>query len=151
MVLIKTKLRTIPIRFDDLKEDIEKILQELGYGDFDIGVLLTTDKTIQRYNKKYRAKDRPTDILSFPFYADLRGQNINAKTVSEKNLGDIIISLEKVIRDAQKMNVPLEVYLRKIVVHGICHLLGYTHDTENNYRQMLKKENDLLDLLNIHV
>jgi len=148
MILIKSRLHTMPIDTEALKKDIEMILKKLGYSDFDVGILLTTDKTIRRYNKQYRSKDQSTDVLSFPFYPNVRaGQRITAKNEAEKNLGDIIISLERVRRDAQKVGRPLEAYLRAIVVHGISHLLGYTHDTEKDYKQMQKKEDELLDVL----
>jgi len=152
MILIKSRLRSFSIKIELFKKDVQKILDRLGYSDFDLGILLTTNKTIRRYNKEFRNKDKATDVLSFPFYPDLKAEQIiSAKTDAEKNLGDIIISLERVENDAKNLGIPFEKYLRRILVHGICHLIGYTHDTEKNYCQMQKKESKLLDLINVYI
>lgn len=148
MILIKNKIRRIAIKTGALKRDVQKLLDILGYSDFDLGILLTTNKTIRKYNKQYRGKDKPTDILSFPFYPDIKpGQRIKAKTEAEKNLGDIIVSLEYVMDDAKRLGVIFKEYLLLVLIHGICHLIGYTHDTDKAYEQMQEKENELLKKL----
>ena len=81
-----------------ITETVQTILDKLGYGDFDIGIWFTTNKTIAAYNKEYRHKQGPTDILSFPYYTELKaGQKIRPTSPDETNLGDLIISLEFVM------------------------------------------------------
>jgi len=144
MVVIKNKVRTIRANTTQLKKDAQILLDAIGYPDFDLGILLTTNKTIKKYNREYRNKDKATDILSFPFYPKLRpGQRIKAKLPGEKQLGDIIISLEMVKRDAKKLGVPFKEHLRKILVHGIAHLLGYTHATQKDFKKMEEQERRL--------
>jgi len=148
MITIKKTIRKISINTRALKADAQKLLDILGYSDFDLGIWLTTDKTIRKYNKIYRNQDKVTDILSFPYYPDLDpGKRIKAETEEEKNLGDIIISLEHVIRDSKRLKGELYQLLQHLLVHGICHLLGYTHDTETLYKQMQKKERFLLEII----
>lgn len=148
MILIKNRQRTIPVDTDKLKQNIQTILDHLQYTDFDIGVLLTTNATIHRYNKLYRDKDKPTDILSFPYHATLKaGKRIQVKSEDDKNLGDLIISLEYVKKDAQKKGEVFEDRFNMLLVHGICHLLGYDHIEDKDYNQMKKKETKLLDLI----
>ncbi|TET05873.1 rRNA maturation RNase YbeY [Candidatus Dependentiae bacterium] len=148
MVTIKNTVRTIPVNIKKLKMDAQKLLDLLGYSDFDLGIWLTTNNTIRKYNRLYRKKDNPTDILSFPNYPNLRpGERINVKTLEEKDLGDIIISLEYGVREAKQLEISLQKWLQQLLVHGVCHLLGYTHDTDEEYKKMQKKETYLLTKL----
>ena len=104
------------------------MLHVLGYQDFDLGIWFTTNQTIQRYNKKYRKKDKPTDILSFSYHTDLKpGQEIKVKEDEDKNLGDLIISLEFAQKDVKKLKKSIVEHLQILLVHGIAHLLGYDH------------------------
>src|SRR5579872_2419579 len=145
MITVKNSQRTFKINVNDLKKDAQTILDALDYHDFDLGIWLTTNKTIQKYNRDYRGKDKPTDILSFSFYPNLKaGERIEACCDEDKNLGDLIISLEYVKRDAQKLGVTFEQRMKRLLVHGICHLLGYDHEKDADYKVMLKKEMGLL-------
>ena len=148
MILLKQKQRTINVNIHNIKADIQKLLHILGYDDFNIGIWLTTNRTIRKYNNLYRKKDRPTDILSFPYHQNISaGKTIKPKRDEDKNLGDILISLEYAQKDAQRLNIPFEQHLRHLIVHGMCHLLGYDHHTETGYRKMRKKERSLLKQL----
>jgi rRNA maturation RNase YbeY len=90
----------------------------------------------------------PTDILSFPFHTALKaGSRIKAKNEWEKNLGDLILSPEYIHKAALEHEERLEDRLKMLIVHGICHLLGYDHIEDNDYKKMQKKENELLKLI----
>jgi len=149
MILIKNQQRKIKIDLDGLKKDTQVILDALGYSDYDISILLTTNKTIHHYNKTYRNKDKPTDILSFAYHTDLKaGQKIKPKSEEDKNLGDIIISPLYVLEDLERWNKTFEERMKILLVHGICHLLGYDHIEDKDYKVMHKKEIELLKLIN---
>ena len=148
MITIKNRVRSIAVDEAQLKRNIQKILNEINYPDYDLGILLTTNKTIKKYNKFYRNKNKPTDILSFSYYPDLEpGSRIKPASEEEKNLGDLIISLERTKTDAKQLGIPFKTRLNQLVVHGICHLLGYDHVTEKAYQQMKKKEELLLSFV----
>lgn len=120
---------------------LQNILTIVNYTDFSIGVLITTNKSIRVYNRTYRKKDKPTDILSFRYHANATpGKRIKAKDEDDKNLGDLIISLEYVKRDAVLRGITLEERLKVLFVHGICHLLGYDHEIDADWRSMRAKE-----------
>ncbi len=140
--------QTIPIHTDQLKQDTERIISYLGYPDFDLGIMLADNKTMQEYNKKYRDKDKPTDILSFPFYPNVKvGEKITAHTQEEKNLGDIIIAPKFVQSDLPKWQQSFDERMRTLLIHGICHLLGYDHIKDEDYEVMRKKEEEILTIL----
>ena len=68
MINIQSKLRSIDFNLESYKSQAQKALDALGYGDFDLGILLTTNATIKKYNDQYRNKNKATDVLSFPFH-----------------------------------------------------------------------------------
>lgn len=145
MISIENSQNTVPINTDQLKKDVKQIIAYLGYADFGIGILFADDQTMQGYNKRYRNKDIVTDILSFPFYYNVKaGQKIIAPSEEEKYLGDIIIAPEFVKKDLIFWNQTLDERIRVLLIHGICHLLGYDHIKDEDYEIMQKKEKELL-------
>ena len=109
MILIKNTQRKIQISTKKLHKNAQKMLLFLDYQDFDLGIWFTTNKTIQKYNKLYRGKNKPTDILSFPYHDKLKaGKRISVLSEEDKNLGDIIISVEFVEKEAKTLSFTLE-------------------------------------------
>ena len=148
MITIQNEQTTVTIDVAQLKRDATLILKDLGYADFDIGILLATDKHIHELNRIYRNKDKPTDILSFPYHTDLKaGQRINPQNSDDKNLGDIIIAPAYVTADAPSWNHTFEQRMRILLIHGICHLLGYDHIEDDDYEVMKKEEERLLKII----
>lgn len=147
MITIKNKQRKINLNSAQLKSDAQKLLNILGYTNFDLGILITTNATIRKYNKSYRHKDKPTDILSFAYHQIMPGEKIIANTEEDKNLGDLIISAEYVTKQIQGTDVTFDERIRILLVHGICHLLGYDHETDTQYKQMHRVEMKLLKTL----
>ena len=148
MININYHYLSVKCKTVELRNEIQKILNLMDYGEFDLGILLTDNATIQKYNKEYRGKDEPTDILSFSYHPSLKtGERIKPKTEEDKNLGDLIISLEYVQVDAPKWGQLFEERMRILLVHGICHLLGYKHKTDEEYKVMKKQEDYLLEKL----
>ena len=145
MIFIKNQLRSQKVDNKAVQKDIQILLDELDYADFDISIWFTTNVTIRKYNREYRKKDKATDILSFPYHPDLKpGEHIQVKDPEDKNLGDIIISVEYVECDAQNLGVTLEQRIKRLLVHGVCHLLGYDHIQDDDYKIMLAQEKKLL-------
>ena len=100
-------------------------------------ILLSGPKEIKNLNKKFRKKNKSTDVLSFPFYEK---NQLNNKIRKEKEvyLGDIIINLSQVKKKNNKAKFKEE--LNKLWIHGLLHLLGYDHKSNSQYLQMQKLE-----------
>jgi rRNA maturation RNase YbeY len=146
MINFKNSQHSIKIDAAQLKKDVQTFLSALGYEDFDLGIWITTDATIKKYNREYRHKDKPTDILSFPYHDTLKaGQRIKVQESEDENLGDLIISAAYVKKDAARLGISFERRMRRLLVHGICHLLGYDHMKNADYKVMLAKERELLE------
>lgn len=150
MITIKNTQRKFKINTTLIKQTAEKILAELDYKDFDLGIWLTTSTTIRSYNREFRDKDKPTDILSFPYHYGLKpGQKIKVLEEEDKNIGDIIIAVDFVEGLLPLYNVTLQERLSVLLVHGICHLLGYTHYDEDNDEKMSALERKIAKKLGI--
>ncbi len=137
MIKIINKQRKIKINEKKIKKIIAAMLTKLGYDDFDIGIFFTTNQTIKKYNKQFRNKDTATDILSFPYHAGLKpGQKIVVKNPEDKNLGDIIISLEYAQKAAPEWDRSFDQHLIALLAHGIAHLLNFDHKTDAQAKVM---------------
>ena len=98
-----------------------------------VNLVLSNNENIKRLNKNFRKKNKPTDILSFPFKKKMK---INKKTF----IGDIIISYNFIDKPkAQKLDI-FKKKLIKVFIHGFLHLLGFDHKKNNDYKKMLKEE-----------
>ncbi len=147
MINLINRQRKIPLDERWLTALVTEVLTILEYKEFDIGILITTNKTIQHYNETYRHKKGPTDILSFAYYPNhLPGTRIEAQD-DEKNLGDLILSPEYIVQSALALGVTFEHRLMILVIHSICHLLGYDHETDQQYLVMQALEDDIRNKL----
>ncbi len=148
MILIKNTQRTVPINSSKIEKDAQKILRILGYDDFDVGIWFCSDTTIKKYNRDYRKKDKVTDILSFAYHSQLKpGKKIKPKTPEDKNLGDLIIAPTYVKKDLPRWDQSFAQRMQALLVHGICHLLGYDHIKDADYKIMKKEEDRILKKL----
>lgn len=116
-----------------------------------ITVTLTTPENIQKINKEYRNVDRATDVLSFPMFErdELEKKIQDNDFLHEDILGDIIISIEKVKEQAEEYKHSFERELSYMIVHGFYHLMGYDHMNDIEKTEMRKKEENILNKLNI--
>ena len=145
MITIKNTQRTVKINTKYVRTVIKKILQKIGCPDFDIGIWFTTNKTIQRYNSRYRNINKPTDILSFNYHQNISpDKHIVVKTLEDKNLGDLIISAEYVNKVALELHKTFANHLNTILIHGTCHLIGHTHEHTADYKKMTSREKKLM-------
>ena len=107
-------------------------------------LLLSGAKEIKKLNKKFRKKNKSTDVLSFPFY-EKNQLNNKIRKETEVYLGDIIINLNQVKKKNNKVKFKEE--LNKLWIHGLLHLLGYDHKSNTKYLQMQKLENQFSYLI----
>lgn len=104
-------------------EDISKILFEnvKVENDFlEISLLILDDEGIREINRLYRGIDNPTDVLSFPMNPE--------ESIAEHMLGDVVISMDKIKKQAEEAGISFERELAYLYIHGILHLLGYDHE-----------------------
>jgi probable rRNA maturation factor len=98
--------------------DADALLAEVELADAELSLVLCSDDHIQGLNTQWRGKAAPTDVLSFP-------------QEDEDFLGDLVISVPTAARQAAERGTPLGDELRVLMVHGLLHLLGYDHETND--------------------
>ncbi len=139
----------IAVQFDDWTEalpDIEVIasravtqalavLSEPKLGE--LSLALVSDAEIQTLNRDFRDKDKPTNVLSFP------------DDGPAPLLGDIVLALETISREAAEKSVPFVHHVTHLIIHGFLHLQGYDHETDETASEMEALEISALAALNI--
>jgi probable rRNA maturation factor len=101
-------------------------------------ILLSNNKNIKKLNKKFRNKNKPTDILSFP-------SEQKFKIKKNSYLGDIIISYEFMNKPKHLSNLEFKRKVVKIFIHGFVHLLGYNHIKLKDFKKMIKEEKKIYE------
>lgn len=114
--------------------------------DYEVSVLLTDDLHMTELNLEYRGIDAPTDVLAF---AMREGED--SEMMPSTILGDVVISLETAERQATTEKLSLEEEVAFLTVHGMLHLLGYDHQTQEEASVMFEKQNSILDRLQVDI
>jgi probable rRNA maturation factor len=133
----------IPEDMEPLLENlIMRVVEEEGLEKFsEVSVLFVDNEKIRVMNRDYRDKDSVTDVLSFPQYEDVLTESENEVHVL---LGDIVISLERAMEQAEDFGHSLTRELCYLTVHSMFHLFGYDHMTEEDKKIMRAKEEKIL-------
>lgn len=120
-------------------------------GEYEVGITIMDDEGIRLLNRDYRGIDSVTDVLSFSVVERGEGEPeiIQGGEEQLRILGDIVISAEAVVRQAEEYGHPISRELCFLVVHGMLHLLGYDHRDEDSERIMFGKQREVLEQLNI--
>ncbi len=151
---------TLPLPCEELASKvIEASLDyvECPY-DVEVNLLLTMNQEIHQMNMEFRQIDRPTDVLSFPMVDYEEAGNFDFLEEADEYfhpesgelmLGDIVISKEKVIAQAEEYGHSIEREYAFLIAHSMLHLFGYDHMEEEERIEMEAKQKDILENLNI--
>jgi probable rRNA maturation factor len=115
-------------------------------------VVLADDALLQSLNRTYRGKDAPTNVLSFPFQqpgAAGPSDDAGGDPAAPRQLGDVVLAVETLSREADAQGTPPVHHLQHLVVHGLLHLLGFDHDTEPQADTMERLEVEILATLGV--
>lgn len=123
--------------------EVEKINPEYLY----VNIILTNPENIRKFNKEYRNIDSETDVLSFPMFEKEELENF--ESAEQEVLGDIIISIDRVEKQADEYGHSFQRELAYMVVHGFYHIIGYDHMEEADKKIMRVKEENILEALEI--
>jgi len=118
-------------------------VRHLGYDDRDLSIACESDEAVQELNQQYRGINQPTDVLSFP------SGEVDPHS-GRVYLGDVIISLPAVSRQAQDLGHDFQTELAAVVIHGILHLAGYDHSRKAEKEEMFALQERILAGLNLN-
>jgi len=142
-VQIENQQKRIKIDKRKIRVKVTQLLKLTGCANKEISITLVDDEAIQRINKQYLSKDRPTNVISFSL------QEGEFRDINPEMLGDVVISVDTAIRDADKGNLSFDEEIFFLIIHGLLHLLGYNHvnTSKANTLKMKQKERELFQLL----
>lgn len=123
-------------------------LKDYEYNTISFDFLFCDSKKTHTINREYRNKDYPADIITFAVFADSPEEE-RFVLDSEINLGEIIIALDKIIEESEKKEISKESELKFLISHGILHLLGFDHQTEEEFNFVVKHQKDALNSIGI--
>jgi probable rRNA maturation factor len=130
----------LPLEKKFLKTYITSVLQECGVHEYTINIVFINDVFMLELNTSYRNCPRTTDVLSF--------------TLSDENApaleGEIYLSRDQTAHQSTEMNVPLEEETIRLITHGILHLTGRTHETDEKYQAYIDETERLMRLYGEH-
>lgn len=105
----------------------EQAAGAIGHKEFSATIAFVSDRAIRQLNRQFRGVDKATDVLSFP-----------AENENESNLGDIAISVETAAVQAKENGLTFEGEVAQLILHGLLHLSGYDHETDNGEMNRLE-------------
>ncbi|EMP26990.1 GDP-fucose protein O-fucosyltransferase 2 [Chelonia mydas] len=135
-LVIRNLQKVIPFRRIPLRRRIEILQKILHVQQFDLGIICVSNRNIQLLNSTYRQQNVPTDVLSFPFHENLKAGELPQPSLrDEYNLGDVFLGVEYIYQQCQENGEDYYSILTVTAAHGLCHLLGYRHNTEAEWEQ----------------
>ena len=139
MIEIEVEVEAWTGALPDVEAIVDRAAQAaLGTVEGDIVVLLTDDAAVRELNGRFRDKDRPTNVLSFP-----------APESAAPHLGDIVLAYGVCASEAQAQGKTLSDHLSHLVVHGVLHLLGRDHEDDAEAEEMEAEEREILAELGV--
>jgi len=154
-VLLQNRQRGVAVSRSWLGRTAEAVLAAAGAGAAELSLVLVSDRRMRALNRRYRKKDRPTDVLAFP-----QLERHSAKTSWLRKpqalpggmsrtlpmlLGDVVIAMPTAKRQAKDLGHDIREEVTRLLVHGVLHLLGYDHErSERDAQRMAQRENMIL-------
>ena len=157
----------LKIYFDDTQEEIRvtyklkmllrrAIIETLGYegvdSDCEVSLTFTDNEGIRDINNRYRGIDKATDVLSFPQIDYENEEDVDTYAEEPLMLGDIVISLERAVEQANEFGHSFERECAFLCVHSVLHLLGYDHElSEEDDEDMRRRQRDVMEIMGLSI
>lgn len=143
-ILITNRQAIVDIDLLRVKRSLGKILEALGKKDREVSLVFMDDEGITDINRQYLGRDCSTNVIAFSMNEGEFG------SINPSVLGDIVISAETALRDAQAGGLSIEDELDYLMIHGILHLLGYDHELPGETEEMRRKGKEIFFTLTKH-
>jgi probable rRNA maturation factor len=155
MIRILNKRGKHLVSTDWIRTQVSILRNCLYASEFCVGVWMASDKKMKELNAFHRKKNKVTDVLSIPANDSKRIKKwLTDEELKQrvegfqfKDLGDIIIAVNYVQKQCEDNKWDFRSHLQVLLAHSLCHLIGYVHDTDQEYQVMKKKEEEILAIL----
>lgn len=128
---------------DFFRQIAHKVFAFTETDNVNVAIIITDDIEIQKINSEFRGKDQPTDVISFAY----REEPFPLHEGITEELGDLYISIDTALKQAEEYGVTLADELKRLTIHGLLHLLGYDHEkSQEDEKIMTELEDKLFDL-----
>jgi len=114
------------------REFAEQVIEVIGFEKKDAAIVFVSDAAIRKLNQRFRSRNYPTDVLSFPIQA------ASFESENKSNLGDVVISVERAAAQARNAGHSFSAELKQLILHGLLHLCGYDHETDDGEMNRLE-------------
>jgi len=114
------------------RECAEQVIEVSGFEKKDAAIVFVSDAAIRKLNQRFRSRNYPTDVLSFPIQA------ASFESENKSNLGDVVISVERAAAQARNAGHSFSAELKQLILHGLLHLCGYDHETDDGEMNRLE-------------
>ncbi|HOJ77570.1 MAG TPA: rRNA maturation RNase YbeY [Bacillota bacterium] len=141
---IQKKVQLSHEQLDLIENLIDFGLKRVQKENAEVSLILVDDDYIHELNLEYRNQDRPTDVLSFAMQEHVETLNFQEQTPIPELLGDIYISVERAVEQAENFGHSVERELGYLAVHGLMHLLGHDHQDEEDTAAMRAAEEEIM-------
>jgi probable rRNA maturation factor len=132
MIEIVNRQRRRPIPTQRLGDIAARALKAIGTTDVAVTVAFISDRSIRHLNQRFRGKNVATDVLSFP------AEQADFELSEGRTLGDIVISTDRAAEQAAQHGLEFEEELAQLILHGLLHLHGYDHESDNGEMDALE-------------
>ncbi len=132
MIEIVNRQRRRKIETKHWRAFVEEALKSIGAKKPDATIVFVGDNAIRELNRRFRGKDYATDVLSFPSAAE------PFEKESRSHLGEVVISVQRATAQARSNRVSFENEIKQLILHGLLHLCGYDHETDNGEMNRLE-------------
>ena len=132
MIEVINRQRRRKINAKQWREFMETAIGSLPTEKREATVVFVNDAAIRKLNREFRDRDYATDVLSFPSHAE------PFETEAQFHLGEVVISVERAEEQARQNNLRLENEIQQLILHGLLHLCGYDHETDNGEMNRLE-------------
>ena len=146
-VLQKSKLwKEEELSHKDIRDIVNLVINKIEKSDigYEMSVILCSDKFIQKYNKEFMKKDKPTNVLSFP-----SGELEQGGAEEVVYLGDIMLAYQTIEVERSDQGKTFKAHFTHMLIHGTLHLFGYDHINESKRESMEALEIEILQIMNI--
>jgi probable rRNA maturation factor len=132
LIEVLNRQRRHKINAKHWREFAARALQAIGANQRDANIVFVSDAAIRKLNHQFRGQDYPTDVLSFPAQPEPFEKEVKA------NLGEVVISLDRAAAQAKKNGLSIVSETRQLILHGLLHLCGHDHETDNGEMNRLE-------------
>ena len=132
MIEVVNRQRKMPLDCERWRKFVEKAWQVIPTSAEGVTVAFVSDRAMRELNRLWRHKQGTTDVLSFPVEQD------EFEKMEGSSLGDVVISVEQAARQAKENGLTLEQEIAQLILHGLIHLCGYDHSTDDGEMNKLE-------------